>query len=666
VLAAIPEKPLLLPLEFVETTPAEKPPAAMRAPAPSVEPSPPEDVLEDVVSIEVFEEVAPAEAAGGGAALPHLLELKDLDPTSSRPSGLEMEIALLEAEDLGPPLHAEPEESGVLVVPETLGISTPFVASLPAGEQEYDAFGAELYFQEGQTLLRQNAFSGAVAAFGRAVEAYPDQPDYHAFLGWAMFLHKGRGEAGALAARPHLKQAFRIAPDSAQAHELAGWVERDARNHLKAVEYLTRALALGAPRLDLFQTVKEIFEHLELYDELEQQYRQLIFRLREKEPLKTVPLWVDLAYLYLRRFGRADQAKVALQVAVKLAPNDPRVKAALQALGESTSQEWPQVAEGHRQRWRTSPNDLTPLHGLVAMHLAGNRPDHALTAASILGYLGAANESEQRFLRQLKPKGLLQTARPLESAQLKILRLPEDDENVESLMAHLSPLLSTHYPMVPEALGSGEDKQLEEDSLPARFTSAARYAARRLGTSLPPLYVSTTLGLEAMPFAEERERIAVGQELLDSTDEARIAFALARALSCLPRGRRHLFSRPVAELKEPVLATLALFRTSIGSSDTTSDRIAGWQEALRGLLATTSPLEELIGLLLKDPKINLSAWRRAVRRTSARAALLVGADLGAALQAVAGEADIQQDLMDFVLGETYAELRRALSCSAAV
>jgi len=89
-------------------------------------------------------------------------------------------------------------------------------------EPATDTIGAELYFQEGQALLKQRDLAGAVDAFRRAAQENPDQPDYHAHLGWAVFLSEGRGVGGAKAARPHLEHALRIAPESVVLQTIAG------------------------------------------------------------------------------------------------------------------------------------------------------------------------------------------------------------------------------------------------------------------------------------------------------------------------------------------------------------------------------------------------------------------------------------------------------------
>ena len=87
-------------------------------------------------------------------------------------------------------------------------------------------------------------------------------------------------------------------------------------------------------------------------------------------------------------------------MAAKLAPHDPAVQAALNVVGGAppapSKVDWQQVAAGHRKRLEDNPQDLTPLHDLVALHRSGSRPDHTLAAATLLVHFGAATEDEQR------------------------------------------------------------------------------------------------------------------------------------------------------------------------------------------------------------------------------------------------------------------------------
>ncbi len=340
-----------------------------------------------------------------------------------------------------------------------------------------------------------------------------------------------------------------------------------------------------------------------------------------------------------------------------MAPSDPRVQAALDAIGSSELPEWPQVSEGHRQQLRSNPHDLSPLHHLFTLHVAGKRMDQALLAATLLVHFGKATDEEYRFWRELGPRGHLRSTRPLPTSWLEKLRHADDRSTVEALVACLSPLLSQLFPVSLEDVGSSEMELLAEIALPHPFSAVLKYVSQQLGTPIPPLYLSTSLKFQMVPLPSETGLLVVGHELVDSDDEARAAFVVARALSCMNQGRRHLFTRRSSELKQSILAILAFFWPETKIPDE-QGQIARFQTALQASQVDKERLQSLVNQIVRQTKINLTEWRRAVHRTSARVGLLVCADPKAALQALEGEPEVAQDLVDFVLGETYANLRR--------
>lgn len=530
-------------------------------------------------------------------------------------------------------------------------------------EPTTDAYGAELFYQEGHALLKQHDLAGAVAAFRRATQENPDQPDYHAYLGWALFLSKGRGAGGAEAARPHLEHALRISPESVRALEFAGWVERDAGASARALGLLSRALKLGPPRLDLFEAVKSLLSRLEDHRELEHQFRRMIFRLRTKEPMKTVPLWVDLAYLYLNKLKQPDNARLALEVAGKLAPNDPRVRAALNASGAAqTQQQWRQVAEGYRRQVTAEPDNLEPLHDLFQLHAQGSRPDEAFVAAAVLVHGGLANEQEQRLCAEQGTDEWIRPSRAPTAEELQRIRHPDDLEAVEQLMATLAAVTSAAFPVTLEEHGSAPGRRIDEKGLPEPFGAVVRFVAEQLDRPVPPLFGTGKLGAEMAPLPGE-PRMLVGDELLASADETRIAFAAGGALYSMPPGRRNIFGRRGTQLKVVVLGTLAHCRPGMTPPDP-DGAIAAFREQLERGELDREELGRLVGaVLVQDSKINLSQWMRAIRCTAARVGLLFCTDIRPALAAVAGEPHTCRDLIGFALGEPYLALRRALGIS---
>jgi hypothetical protein len=246
--------------------------------------------------------------------------------------------------------------------------------------------------------------------------------------------------------------------------------------------------------------------------------------------------------------------------------------------------------------------------------------------------------------------------------ELERVRHPDDFETVEKLMAALAPVTSAAFPVTLEEHGSAPERRIEEKGMPEPFGSVLRHVAEQLDRSLPPLFGTAKLGAEMAPLPGE-PRMLVGDELLASADETRIAFAAGGALYSMPQGRRNIFGRRGTQLKVVVLGTLAHCRPGMSPPDP-DGAIAAFREQLAHAGLDREELGQLVGALLaQDSKINLSQWMRAVRCTAARVGALFCTDIRPALAAVAREPYTCRDLIEFALGEPYLALRRALGIS---
>lgn len=517
-----------------------------------------------------------------------------------------------------------------------------------------DTFGAELYFQEGEGLLRAGELPGAVRALEQAVEANPEQPDYHGLLGWAFFLHRGRGVAGAMAARPHFERAFQIAKDSVRVHELAGRVEQDAHDYMAAAHHFGRALRYGPPRMDLFSSVKDLLTRAGDFTRLEQHYRDMILRLRD-HPQRTLVLWVDLAHIYHEKLDQQQNAQLALEVAAKIAPGDPRVQAAQSAIAAAAGGPWEPIAEGHRQRLAASPLDPGPLHQLFGLHKGGGRPDLLLTVAAILEARGAATDEEKSQLEALRPATLRRATRPFDEACTTLCRHPSDEAATQEVVAELAEPLAELF-NVDERLGiAAEPIALAE--LPEPLRDSLIYASEQLGVPMPPIHRALQLSRLA-PRPGPAAALLVGAEVLADGDQRRLAFGAARVFSCLAPGRREVFVRRATDLKVAFLGALTACRpgTKVPDAD---GQIARFRDLLLAHESRVSRLQVLLERLFgAGGKFNLSEWMRGVQRTSARVGVLVGGDLSAALALLAADAGTRDDLIDFALGADYANARR--------
>ena len=515
-----------------------------------------------------------------------------------------------------------------------------------------DSFGAELYFQEGQTLLRSGDTAGAIAAFDRAVEINPTQPDYHAQLAWAHFLRAGRGEGGARAARPHLRRALEIAPDSVRAHEMAGRIERDAGALLVAADHFSTALRFGQARADLFVALKETLGTLGDYPRLENHYRTMIMRLRESDPEKTLPYWLELAYLYRDQLERPEDAALALKVAARLAPDDNRVRAAFASIA-NVAAPWQDIAEGHRQRLAAHPEDPAPLFELFALHREAGREADQLVVAAILETMGQAGAEHLALLARLRASDPpLVSAEPLSDRLLSAMRHPADELGTEAVLDTLTEVLEAYFPVPPEQLGIANPRELAVSQLPELIAEAFRQAASLLRLAMPG-FVLSRAALPMAPIPGRADLIVISELLLSQQDRRLLLFLATRALACSRRGRREVFLRRGGDLRAALLAALKASRPGFRVADP-DGRIAALSEHLAREPETLLALSPLLDRLFSSERqFNLSEWMRGVRRSSARLALLTCGDVTTALRALDSEPATLRDLVDFSLSATY-------------
>jgi len=101
---------------------------------------------------------------------------------------------------------------------------------------------AESLYRKGEVLLRSGNFAGAIEFLRPAVELWPDESDYCAALGWALY-RKLPSEPDL--ARKHLERAVELGPENATAIHRLGIVARSLGHDEEAEELLARARAIN-------------------------------------------------------------------------------------------------------------------------------------------------------------------------------------------------------------------------------------------------------------------------------------------------------------------------------------------------------------------------------------------------------------------------------------
>ena len=84
------------------------------------------------------------------------------------------------------------------------------------------AHDAERYFQQGQDAVGNRDYESALRWFGKALELFPQEGEYHSSYGWALHLCHPDDAAMAEEAIEHCKRGLKLASDRETAYLLIG------------------------------------------------------------------------------------------------------------------------------------------------------------------------------------------------------------------------------------------------------------------------------------------------------------------------------------------------------------------------------------------------------------------------------------------------------------
>ncbi len=533
------------------------------------------------------------------------------------------------------------------------------------------ALDADLLAQSAVEKLAAGDADGAGDLLERAVAAAPDQADYHALLAWAVFQNEGANAAAGPAAWRHLHNAFEIDPDHVSAHEYAGRIAAAAGDDERAIDHLTRVLDADPARAEALTALEAACTRKGEHKRLERQYRKLIHRLGDaRDPERALRLWWRLAELYRTRLDDKQSAKVAYEIAAKLAPDDPRPREALARLYAENPDNWQQAAQALRDSWRLSPDDPDPGRALFQLHVDGERWDAAYVVAAALAVRGAGNDASNELLRRLRPRFVARALVPLDGGPtlFERLRHPDDDRDLSELFARV---FTAWQPALGwDVLGVKPDDAVDASVLPAPFARVLAYCAQLIGVTLPPVYRRGDFGSEAHVGAARPPMLLAGPQALALGDKAALAFRLGRALTFLLPGRAVAGALPSRQLKQTVLAAMTLATPSLRVDDPD-----GEIKAIRQSLSAASPSlpRELLPVCERvvagaQATLNLGRYARGLVRTADRVGLVLCNDLSTAVRIVmaAGAPGAENDLIDFALSDEYLDAREALGLSVSV
>ena len=128
-------------------------------------------------------------------------------------------------------------------------------ADVQEGER---ALKAELAFQKGIAMLRKKGHAEAVELFKEAVELYAEEGEYHAYLGWALYLADPQATGRSELARNHMLRGRKLAPSSDKPYLFLGRLYKAEGKDSVAEKMFQKVIELDPDCVDAIRELRLI------------------------------------------------------------------------------------------------------------------------------------------------------------------------------------------------------------------------------------------------------------------------------------------------------------------------------------------------------------------------------------------------------------------------
>ena len=448
----------------------------------------------------------------------------------------------------------------------------------------------------------------------------------------------------------------------------------------RAVALFNEALDLNPTHLEAFERINKILTAQKDWKALERSFRKMLRRLStanvENKDLE-FNLWHNLGLIYRDRLGEVNSAIEAFKMATRYKPDEAVERQILAELYESTEQLDAAIGE-HLIVLQRDPLRTDPYRSLYKLATKMHDYDRAWCMCSALAFLHKADEEEQRFFEDYRPRAMLQVKSRLDNEQW-IRNLFHKDENIfigkifemvtpAAIVAKVQALAKARQLPVL-------DRRFKQDPATSTVTLAKTFgwAAQVLGIQLPELYVrnDTTVSLVAVP-ARTPASIA-GQNVLTGYTPQELTFIVGKHLSYY-RGEHYIKNLfpTLGELKVVFYSAIKIIQPAFNVPPEMEQAVSMTAEELKKYMQPVDRdgLRLVVQKFIEDgAKADLKRWMQTVDITSARAGLLLCADLEIARKIIADEPQIAGDLSPpdklkelivFSVSDQYLALRKAL------
>ncbi|HEY3803456.1 MAG TPA: DUF4388 domain-containing protein [Kofleriaceae bacterium] len=522
----------------------------------------------------------------------------------------------------------------------------------------------ELTFRMAEDCLVKEQWTQAIGLLKTVIARAPNEADYHAALGWAVW--RAAGEVStetAETARGELDLALSMNPDHAAAHDYKGRIEAVLRvDETAALFHLERSLDLAPTRSDAVAAIESILVTRGELRRLERVLKRVLFRLRGKGGPAEAHAWLRLARVYLDHLDDPQAATTAVANARRLAPRDPEVAVLAQ---RAEARQRTRATELQRDGWHEALGDPRSGAALVQSTAAAGHADAAFLAAATMVALGTADSTMADLYERNRVAGVRLPASPLGPDDWSQLRHPNDTTELGALLELVTPAVHALAPMSLADAELDPSQVIADAQLPAAFRRLRGQLAQIIGVAEAPVYPRVEIGAQIHVVACDPPVLVAGDDALTAPERPDLVFRLARALTFLWPGRAVGASRPGRVLRAVVLA---IVRDAAGTELGKDDALAAKADAAVGQLTAgvrdQARASALRLLSRAGGGLNLSAWAKSLTRTADRAGLLLCGDIPAAFVGAKEAGELDRDLVEFAYSAPHVALRARLGLTS--
>jgi len=528
----------------------------------------------------------------------------------------------------------------------------------PSASPESDPLGAELAFGEGLRLFNTDKAAESLPKFEAAVRARPDQALYHAYLGWARFI--AFGQEWAAATRETLQHALALDPDLAEAHTMLGHLAASENDAATVREHLERSLELQPMQPDAAELLLQAYQRLADPKGAEGFMRKLVAALGDRaQPLRR-RLWCELANVYETQLGDRLSARIAYDMAARLAPDDVGILRKSAEMNAEDPTRWREMARAITGEWQLHPEDGESGQRIVELFLDRGLTHAAEVAATAMVLRGLGDEKIAELASQSRPTAFSPSPNLPADWPSRVGYGPEFTD-VESLIALLVET-GVLPPVSLAEMGLSNGSPVPASQQPALFRRVLLTLCDLLGIREPAVLRHPGQVGDARMAHLQTPALLCGPRLIENSDSVELGFRLSRSLALATTGRLAGSVRSGGQLRPYFIAALAMTRASLRLEG------PGFEGANAAIAALDAPARARIAevsqqLVRKYGSINLTAWTKSLRRMASRLSLVMCGDLlrvGRALAEEEGQAALD-DLLAFALSFEELDIGEALS-----